>query len=235
MLWPTSCAVCGTGGPSPCGPCARTLLPAGRGAEAVEGLDACRSLLAYEGAARRLVTGLKYRNDRAALAWLAGRMAGLMAPPPGTVVTWAPTTAARRRRRGYDQAEVLAAAVARRWGLPCRPLLARRRRPGGGPDAQTGASAADRRRGPTLVARRPVTGPVVVVDDVTTTGATLRAAGAAIRAAGSPWVAGLTAARTPRRAAGSPVTAVMSHSVPGALRPVNKALKSAARPADKHR
>jgi adenine/guanine phosphoribosyltransferase-like PRPP-binding protein len=41
----------------------------------------------------------------------------------------------------------------------------------------------------------------VLVDDVTTTGATLRSAARALRTAGAPWVAGLTAARTPRRAA----------------------------------
>jgi predicted amidophosphoribosyltransferase len=165
----------------------------------VAGLDACRALLAYEGPARQVVTGLKYRNDRAALAWLATGMAGLLAPPPGAVVTWAPTSARRRRQRGFDQAQLLAAAVARRWGLPCRALLTR---PGRGP-AQTGAGAAERRRGPVFAARPgAAAGPVVLVDDVVTTGATLAAGARALRGAGAPWVAGVVAARTPRRAAG---------------------------------
>lgn len=212
MLWPTACAACGTRGPSPCPTCARLLRPAGP-CPPVPGLDGCRALLAYEGAGRALVTGLKYRNDRAALGWLADRMAALLTPPAGTVVTWAPTTAARRRRRGYDQAELLAAAVARRWGVPCRGLLDRPVRRRG--DAQTGASAAQRRAGPRVVARGLVRGPVVVVDDVTTTGATLRAAALALRARGAPVVVGLTAARTPRR-------------VPA----VDEKLKSSARPAE---
>jgi predicted amidophosphoribosyltransferase len=203
VLLPTRCPVCGE--TSRGAPCRRCLVRLRRAPEAPppDGLTVCRSLLAYDGAGRRLVTGLKYRNDRAALTWLAGRMAELLVPPAGAVVAWPPTSAARRRRRGFDQAELLARAVARRWGLPCRPLLVRE----GRGDAQTGASAVARAAGPALraaseaaVGRTAVAGrTVVVVDDVTTTGATLRSAAGALRAAGAAQVMGVTAARTPRR------------------------------------
>jgi len=199
-MWSVSgrCPACGSVGKVPCDGC-RAALPQAPVLVPPSGCDLCRALLAYEGAARKLVTGLKYRNDRAVLGWLAGGLAELVVPPAGAVVTWAPTSGRRRRQRGYDQAELLARAVARRWQRPCRALL--QRRPG---PPQTGRSLADRLAGvpfvPASGGRRPSPTHVVVVDDVLTTGATLRTAALALRSAGAVWVAGLTAAATPRHA-----------------------------------
>jgi predicted amidophosphoribosyltransferase len=110
------------------------------------------------------------------------------------LVTWAPTSASRRRERSYDQAEVLARAVAWRLGVPCRRLL---RRADGSPP-QTGRTREERLDdGPAFEARRRVRGTVLLVDDVVTTGATLRAAEAALRAAGAEAVHCVAAAATP--------------------------------------
>jgi predicted amidophosphoribosyltransferase len=155
------------------------------------GVDACNAVLAYDGPARELVARLKYRNHRSALGGLAAAMAATVVDLPD-VVTWVPTTPARRRQRGFDHAELLARAVARHLRRPCRALLGR----GPGPP-QTGRPLAERRAGPVLVARGPVAGRVLVVDDVVTSGATCAAAARALRRAGASAIDVVAAARTP--------------------------------------
>jgi len=183
--------VCGALGAAPCPGCAALLRPAPALAPPA-GVDSCRALLAYDGAGRELVARLKYRNARASLPFLAERMAALAADhTPYDVVTWAPTTAARRRQRGFDQAELLARALARRLHVPCRQLLLR---PPG--NAQTGQPLDVRRAGPAFHPARPSPPRVLLVDDVVTSGATITAAARTLRTAGALEVHALAAART---------------------------------------
>jgi predicted amidophosphoribosyltransferase len=198
-------------------------LHAAPAAPAPLGLDGWWAAFAYEGVAREVVARVKYRGARAAVPWLADMMVAAMVDGLGPtlavdVVTWAPTSRARRRARGFDPAELLARGVARRLtdhiDVRCLGLLDRRPGP-----PQTGLTGADRRRGPGYVARRATPWSVLVVDDVTTTGATLSAAALALRAAGAHRVLAVTAARTPAPGTLAPGTLAPGTLAPGTVAP----------------
>jgi predicted amidophosphoribosyltransferase len=202
MWFERRCQACGVTGPAVCPACLAGLVavPVGGSATTVEAdLDRCCALFAFEGTGRDLVVALKYRNARHLGRLLGPAMADLVDPTGIDVVTWAPTSRRRRADRGYDQSRLLARSVARALGRPCRSLL--RRAPG---PTQTGRTLAQRQAGPRFVARHPCPPGVLVVDDVVTTGATLAAAGRALRDHGAQRVTALTAARTPRLGGGAP-------------------------------
>lgn len=141
-----------------------------------------------------LIVGMKYGN-RPDVADLLAELADDLAESLAEVdlITWAPTSRRRRRGRGFDQAEILARAVARRWGVPARGLLVRDDTP-----SQTGRSRQQRLVGPGFRSRSAARWRhVVVVDDVVTTGATLRAAIDALRRAGVGQVSGVALAAAP--------------------------------------
>jgi predicted amidophosphoribosyltransferase len=140
----------------------------------------------YDGDVRRRVVELKYGGRRSLARELAHQLAAAVRADSALsvdaiqVVTWAPTSSRRRRRRGFDQAQVIARFVARDLGVPCRRLLVRETR-----TVQTGRSRVARLTGPrfrAIATRRPLR--VLVVDDVVTTGSTLRAAAHALTASG---------------------------------------------------
>lgn len=150
---------------------------------------------AYEGRVRQLILGLKYRNERATARLLAGVLVHRLMPDHrnADVVTWAPTSNQRRRWRGHDQAELIARAVARQIHRPCRSLLVHQAH-----NVQTGAGRQQRLHGPQFRGRR-CRGSlhVLVIDDVVTTGATLRAAAHALHTAGASRVSTIAVAATP--------------------------------------
>ena len=157
--------------------------------------------VAYDGPARGLVRALKYAGAVGAAGVMAAQIAANA--PPGMLAADAvvpvPLHPARRRRRGYNQAERIAEGLSARTGVPLRDCLERR-----GPRAtQVGRSRAERLAGiaGSVVVSAGASPPraALLVDDVATTGATLSACAAALRAAGARGVAAVAYARTPGR------------------------------------
>jgi ComF family protein len=193
MVFSRRCAGCDRPGAVLCRTCRFALASRPRGHDAPPGVLVA---VPYTGRVRDVLLGFKYRNRRAVAAHLAGlvvnRVAAAGVAPD--VVTWAPTSAHRRRQRGFDQAELVARQVARQLGRPCRRLLER----APDPTPQTGRDRAERLHGPDFRAHPAVPAVhILLVDDVVTTGATLRAAAAVLRRAGAIDVTPAAVAATP--------------------------------------
>jgi predicted amidophosphoribosyltransferase len=155
-----------------------------------------RSAVAYDTAAKALVSAWKERGLRG-LAEDAGTVVAEVVPRPRAyTITFVPPDADRALKRGHHPAEWLARALEPHWQLPAVALLERTRpaRP------QRGLSLAERRRnvrgGFRTVGRAPT--KVVLVDDVYTSGASVAAASSALRQSGARRVDVITFARAVR-------------------------------------
>ena len=152
----------------------------------------------FEGPLQKAIHHLKYRNDYILADSLAVRLPLVGPDPaaPGTLVVPVPLAAERLRERGYNQAGLLARTFAELHGLPWAPSAARRVRHTA---SQIGLSPAERRANVAgAFAADPliVQGlPIILVDDVCTTGATLAACAESLVSAGATTVWGLTLAR----------------------------------------
>ena len=191
LLTPPLCERCGypVGGSGACVGCRELRV-----------VDRARALGAYEGALRDILQALKYASRRSA----APALAALLRTRYGDILEGADATVPvplhRRREwaRGFNQAEL----IARSLGVPVRHVLRRRQHT----PPQAGLTADERRRNvvqaftPSIRARvQPtlVRGAVLVlVDDVSTTGATLDACARVLKDAGAREVRALVVART---------------------------------------
>jgi len=149
----------------------------------------------FEGAVRELIHALKYRQDPAALRLLA-RQTDLALPADlhWDALVPVPAHATRARERGWEPVVELARRVARAHGMRCEPALRRMRYT----ESLAGHDRWERRRIVASAFRaRRVSGDLLVVDDVGTTGATFLGCRRALLAAGARSVDLLVAALTP--------------------------------------
>jgi predicted amidophosphoribosyltransferase len=150
--------------------------------------------LEYAGAGRRLVAALKFAR-LLAVARLAASLIAERAPAGllrGVIVP-VPPAAIRLAGRGFDPAEEIASELAVVTGLPLSACL--RRRDSG---HQRGRSRSRRLAAAPRFAPTGAAPPLaLLVDDVTTTGATIDACARALRRGGSERVVAVALAAVP--------------------------------------
>jgi predicted amidophosphoribosyltransferase len=144
---------------------------------------------------RRAVHRLKFGGWRAVAEALAEAMARTWSGEtwPADVVTWVPLSRERLAARGYDQARALARAVAPLIGVRAEPLVRRVGDPG--PQARRGGAARREAMRGVFGPAADVSGWILLVDDVLTTGATAGVCADALLAGGASTVGLLTVAR----------------------------------------
>jgi ComF family protein len=208
LVFPRRCGLCGSFGRFLCGPCGAALpvapmamrcptcarwldtgAPCGRCAALTEPtLDSLTPVFSFEDGARRLVHRLKYERLSALAEPMGARMAESAAQlgVEVDVIVPVPLHPSRQRDRGFNQAALLARQVSRRIEVPVhsRALMRSRRTDA---QARTGSSATRAANvAGAFTCRTSFAGSnVLLIDDVATTGATLRACAVALRAAGA--------------------------------------------------
>lgn len=212
LVFPPRCAGCGRPGPAWCPRCQQSVLRWPRRSCALCGGRALhrrscpaavadvplRTYAVYRGPVARALVLLKYRPQRQVAETMAGWLADLVQEEGWRpeVVLPVPLGARRARGRGYNQVALVAQALAERLcavHLPEALIRTRETR------SQVGLNPSQRRRnvaGAFYARREHVAGRrVLVIDDLSTSGATLLACARALQAAGAERVFGASLAR----------------------------------------
>jgi ComF family protein len=161
-------------------------------------LDWCEAWGEYRGSLERVLHALKFErqdfldSELAALLEETLRVRGDLA---FDAIAAVPMTRARERRRGYNQAELLARALALRTGIRCDMTLLTRRGERATQSTLPKRARAANARGAFAASSRVKDRSILIVDDICTTGETLRACATALRRAGAARVCAVAVAK----------------------------------------
>lgn len=216
MFFPPWCIGCGREGkyicdscrvnlpfisPPVCATCGRPLTIDKTCPGCIEGaveIDGIRAPFLFSGIIRKAIHELKYRNLKSMAPLLAGYLFDYLniSPLPADVLVPVPVHKKRERERGYNQSSLIVHELSRLSVVPLNEtcLIRKVNTP---PQVKT-ASARERRQNiseaftcvdSSLKGKR-----VLLIDDVSTSGATLNACAGALKAAGAASVWGLAVA-----------------------------------------
>lgn len=156
-----------------------------------------QSTAVFDGTIRKAIHELKYSGQRGYVDVLGQRLIKTLCATgwPVTALAAVPLHDNRIKERGFNQAALLADYIAMDLNIPFRPTMLRRIRD---TRQQVGLNYQERQSNvtgafkaePTIVHGQKI----VIIDDVYTTGATLRACASALREAGAIQVWALTVA-----------------------------------------
>ncbi|PKB72595.1 MAG: hypothetical protein BZY75_06140 [SAR202 cluster bacterium Io17-Chloro-G7] len=183
------CSLCASPGQSPhCSWC-RELTPA---------FEGVRAPFLFDGAIRSAVYAFKYRGIKSAAPELGQLLADYLKQQPlvGDVLVPVPLHSRRLRHRGYNQSTLLAKELGKLTGIRVEPgLLTRNKDAIAQVHTTTKIQRRDNVAGSFFCTSDLSNKPVIIVDDVATTGSTLSACAAALKESGASSVWGLVLAR----------------------------------------
>lgn len=191
LLFPPKCAFCGEHGiHGVCLKCEKTLPYCQTPLHERTGIGACVAPLRYDGAVRESLLRFKFRGGRGNAEGYGIILAQTVAEQFGgafDLVTYVPVSDRRRRERGYDQAHLLAKELCRAWDVEPVTLLKKMR----DNPAQSSLKSAEERKANVLGIYEAASpdkiknARILLVDDILTTGATLRECVRVLREAGA--------------------------------------------------
>lgn len=200
LLFPPRCPFCGKICEGVCSKCAPQVSYTAGKETLAEGSLPCAAPLWYEGVVREGILRFKFRGGSSAARTFGELVARCAAEEFGgrfDTVTWVPVSKKRLRGRGFDQARLLAEEACRHWDTKPEGLL---RKITDNP-AQSGIQGAAARRANVLGVFETVPGTdlrgkhVLLIDDIRTSGATLKECARVLEEAGAEGVVCVTLAR----------------------------------------
>ena len=191
LLFPPRCAFCGEHGVhGVCADCEKSLPWCGTPYHERTGIGTCIAPLRYENAVRESLLRFKFRGGRGSAEGYGNILSQCVAEHFGgefDLVTYVPVSEKRRRERGYDQTFLLARETCRVWGVSPVTLLRKTRHT----PAQSTLKTPEERKANVLGVYEAVNvekiadARILLIDDILTTGATLRECVRVLKEAGA--------------------------------------------------